>query len=162
MKKALLFSALLFCFIGQPLLAYTAPDPVPSNEIRPGDLVFFWISEKGRHVGVYLEDGLFFHASRSEGVTLSRLDDDYWRYRLISVRRVNHDISHAALKRAFNKYDGAPYRYGSEGPHRFDCSGLVWRIFGEHGVDLPRTTKVQLRTGTKILSGRDYLIRNRR
>ena len=157
-KKATLTLALLF--LAQPLTALATP--YPDDEIQPGDLLFFWISDKGRHVGIYLEDGMFFHASTSEGVTLSRLDADYWRYRLISVRRVNHDVSLDAFKQAFKRYDPAPYKFGAEGPNRFDCSGLVQRVFREHGVDLPRTTRTQLRTGRKIMSGRDYLLRSRR
>ncbi len=161
MKSASLY-LVFFLFAGRSLFAFAAPDPLPADDIQPGDLLFFWISEKGRHVGVYLEDGVFFHASTSEGVTLSRLDDDYWRYRLISVRRIDHGISLRNLRRAFEKYDPALYRYGSDGPQRFDCSGLVWRVFGEHGVTLPRTTSMQIRTGRKVMSGRDYLLNNRR
>jgi cell wall-associated NlpC family hydrolase len=34
---------------------------------------------------------------------------------------------------------GTPYVYGGTGPDGFDCSGLVYRVFGDHGVELPRT-----------------------
>lgn len=158
--KPLFFVALLF--LSQPMFSLAAPLPLIDDEIKPGDLLFFWISDKGRHVGIYLEDGLFFHASTSEGVTVSRLDADYWRYRLISVRRVNHDVSLNQLKHAYDRYDNALYKFGSEGPNRFDCSGLVQRVFKEHGIALPRTTKIQLQTGRKVMSGRDYLLRNRK
>ncbi len=152
---------LLFLFsFSQPTASVSITPSL--DEIQPGDLLFFWISEKGRHVGVYLEDGVFFHASTSEGVTLSNLDDDYWRYRLISVRRVNHSMSLQQLERSYARYDHAPYRFGSTGPDRFDCSGLVWRVFGDHGVELPRTTRTQLRTGKLVISGRNYLLKNRR
>lgn len=161
MKTATLYVLLTVCTLLQPHVSLAAPVPIPMDEIQPGDLLFFWISDKGRHVGVYLEDGVFFHSSTSEGVTLSNLDDDYWRYRLISVRRVRHSISLQDFERAFAKYDHAPYSFGSTGPDRFDCSGLVWRVFGEHGIDLPRTTKTQLRTGQLVMSGRNYLVKNR-
>ena len=121
--------------------------------LQPGDLLFFWTSEKIRHVGIYLEDGRFFHSSTSAGVTISDMNDDYWRYRLIMVRRVNHDISLPQLKRAFSKYDYARYGFGYEGPDRFDCSGLVWRVFKEHGVELPRTTREQMRQGRRLRKG---------
>lgn len=159
-KIGLLTIITIFCF-AQPLSSSAVPHSVPLDEIQPGDLLLFWISDKGRHVGVYLEDGVFFHSSTTEGVTLSNLDDDYWRYRLISIRRVNHSISLGELKQAFNTYDHAPYRYGSAGPDRFDCSGLVWRIFGEHGVEVPRTTRGLLRTGGLVMKGRTYLLKNR-
>ena len=35
---------------------------------------------------------------------------------------------------------GTPYRMGSEGPTRFDCSGFVWSVFREAGFDFERTT----------------------
>ena len=36
---------------------------------------------------------------------------------------------------------GTPYRYGEEEPDSgFDCSGLVWWVYRQHGVNLPRTT----------------------
>lgn len=34
---------------------------------------------------------------------------------------------------------GTPYVYGGTGPDGFDCSGLVYRVFGDNGVELPRT-----------------------
>ena len=38
---------------------------------------------------------------------------------------------------AVREYLGTPYRLGAEGPRRFDCSGLVFRIFADAG-ELPR------------------------
>jgi len=38
---------------------------------------------------------------------------------------------------------GAPYRYGAEGPRRFDCSGLTMWVFHRIGKDLPRTSRAQ-------------------
>ena len=159
MKDVICFFALLLTIHSSPSQTQAVPK---MDEIRAGDLLFFWISDKGRHVGIYLEDGTFFHSSTSEGVTISNLDTDYWRYRLISIRRVRHDISLQELRQAYSRHDSARYGYGSEGPDRFDCSGLVWRVFGDHGVELPRTTRVQLRTGQLVISGRNYLLRNRR
>jgi peptidoglycan endopeptidase LytE len=35
---------------------------------------------------------------------------------------------------------GTPYRLGTEGPYRFDCSGFVWSVFQEAGVAFERTS----------------------
>ncbi len=42
------------------------------------------------------------------------------------------------LQAAVNKRMGAPYRYGSEGPNTFDCSGFVWSVFQELGINFER------------------------
>jgi cell wall-associated NlpC family hydrolase len=39
---------------------------------------------------------------------------------------------------------GKPYRWGAEGPHAFDCSGLTWAAWREAGVAIPRTAAGQL------------------
>jgi hypothetical protein len=49
------------------------------SELKEGDLVFFHI--KGRrisHVGVYLANNYFVHASSSQGVMISSLNENYW------------------------------------------------------------------------------------
>lgn len=58
--------------------AYYGESIHPSS-LQAGDLVLFQTNgTKQRHVGIYVEDGVFLHASTSIGVTLSRLDNPYW------------------------------------------------------------------------------------
>ena len=52
---------------------------VPKKAVMPGDLVFFKTGIRQRHVGIYVENDLFLHASLSNGVTLSSLRDPYWK-----------------------------------------------------------------------------------
>lgn len=61
---------------------------IDRSDLQPGDLVFFRLDRKKRHVGVYLSDGEFVHASASSGVRISPLDRDYWNERWWQARRV--------------------------------------------------------------------------
>ena len=61
---------------------------VLSGEFQAGDLIFFRPSGGARHVGLYLSAGEFAHASTSEGVTISHLDEAYWREAYWTTRRV--------------------------------------------------------------------------
>jgi len=64
-------------------------DTVPSDDLKTGDLVFFGPNRKRvNHVGMYLASGRFLHAARSEGVTISSLDDSYWKSRFMFSKRM--------------------------------------------------------------------------
>ena len=55
---------------------------VKKGKLREGDLVFFHNGRKKKratHVGIYLKDRKFIHASTSQGVIVSTLDEDYWK-----------------------------------------------------------------------------------
>ncbi len=39
--------------------------------------------------------------------------------------------------------EGVPYQYGGHSPLGFDCSGLVYYVYGKSGVSLPRTAQAQ-------------------
>ncbi len=60
---------------------------VATDDIRPGDLVFFRIRGKEQHAGIYMGDNRFMHSSTSVGVTLSDLDGYYWKDRYTQARR---------------------------------------------------------------------------
>ena len=45
---------------------------------------------------------------------------------------------------------GKPYKWGAHGPDRFDCSGLVYYVMGNMGVDMPRVSQEQSTHGRKI------------
>jgi cell wall-associated NlpC family hydrolase len=62
---------------------------VHRDDLKTGDLVFFGANRKQvNHVGMYLAGGHFLHAARSEGVTISRLDDSYWNSRFMFSKRM--------------------------------------------------------------------------
>jgi cell wall-associated NlpC family hydrolase len=65
--------------------------PLEQTELQPGDLVFFNTLDRAfSHVGIYLGDDRFVHASssRTGSVMVSSLGDRYWRQRFDGARRV--------------------------------------------------------------------------
>ena len=65
--------------------------PVDRDALETGDLVFFNTQDRpASHVGIYLGDGRFVHASSSSSgsVMLSSLSDAYWAARFDGARRV--------------------------------------------------------------------------
>ena len=55
---------------------------VARRGLKEGDLVFFHNGKsrkKVTHVGIYLKDDKFVHASTSRGVIVSSLNENYWR-----------------------------------------------------------------------------------
>ena len=60
---------------------------VRKRNLQPGDLVFFHL-DKSRHVGVYLGERRFVHASSSHGVMTSSLTESYWASRYWTARRI--------------------------------------------------------------------------
>ena len=66
---------------------YRACLKIDKENMQEGDMVFFNTRGGVSHVGVYLGDGYFVHASVSNGVTISSLDDDYYRRKFIGGGR---------------------------------------------------------------------------
>lgn len=50
-----------------------------TDSLKEGDLVFFRRGSRISHVGIYLVNNFFVHASSSRGVMISSLGDDYWQ-----------------------------------------------------------------------------------
>ncbi len=72
---------------------YKASEHINKEDLKEGDLVFFNTKGYVSHVGLYLENGFFLHASASEGVTISNLDEEYYQKRFICGGRVQENIN---------------------------------------------------------------------
>lgn len=60
--------------------------PVPRDQLKPGDLVFF---DRLRHNGIYIGQGRFIHARQTgKHVSVSTLDEDWYRSRWVGARRL--------------------------------------------------------------------------
>jgi lipoprotein Spr len=60
------------------------------EDLKFGDLVFFNTRRRVKpgHVGIYIGDNLFAHASSKNGVIVSSMDQDYYARRFMGGRRV--------------------------------------------------------------------------
>jgi cell wall-associated NlpC family hydrolase len=63
------------------------------TELKFGDLVFFNTRKRVKpgHVGIYIGDNLFAHASSKIGVTISSLEHDYYNKRYMGARRIEEE-----------------------------------------------------------------------
>lgn len=71
---------------------YSMVKPVEKENLQEGDLVFFKI--KGgqiSHVGVYLRNNKFAHASVHQGVVISDLDEPYYKKYFFGGGRIVYD-----------------------------------------------------------------------
>ena len=64
------------------------------GELDFGDLVFFNTRRRSNpgHVGIYIGDNQFIHASRTLGVTISSLDETYYKKRYVGARRIDDEM----------------------------------------------------------------------
>lgn len=88
------YSGTLFHHVYATVLSRTARaqyqdcEKIKKKDLQEGDLVFFRTRRGVSHVGVYLQNGYFTHASTSSGVMISRLDESYFSKRYIGGGRI--------------------------------------------------------------------------
>ncbi len=66
---------------------------------------------------------------------------------------VSESTLRSTLLRHFDRWEGAPYRFGGNSRYGVDCSGFVHITFRDAlGIDVPRSTELLSRTGYRVLS----------
>lgn len=78
--------------IGSASDIFKTTKPLSKSELQEGDLIFFKRG-KGRifHVGVYLANNKFAHSESRIGVTISDMNENYWRRYFYKGGRLTHD-----------------------------------------------------------------------
>ncbi len=62
---------------------------VSKANLKAGDLVFFDTEGNGvSHLGIYIGNNQFIHASTSKGISIASLDNTYWKPRYCGARRI--------------------------------------------------------------------------
>lgn len=80
------------------------------------------------------------------------VDESSWQ----PADETGNSVTADQLWQVFERYQGAPYRYGGTSASGFDCSGFITTAFNEAlGRQLPRTTSQMLATGDAV--SRDQL-----
>lgn len=67
---------------------FAASEKIKRENLQEGDLVFFNTRGGVSHVGVYLANNYFVHASVSDGVTISNLNESYYSKKFIGSGRI--------------------------------------------------------------------------
>lgn len=68
---------------------YDVTQRIEIEELQEGDLVFFYTSGRRiSHVGIYIMNNKFVHAATSQGVSVSDLNDAYWKDRYRGAGRL--------------------------------------------------------------------------
>lgn len=91
---------------------YCAGQRVASNDVATGDLVFFRTKKQytyPTHVGIYIGDGRFIHASSycRQGVRINSLSEDYYARRYLGAVRVKTVPDSSEAARASRKDPGS-------------------------------------------------------
>ncbi len=61
---------------------------VSKKEVKEGDLVFFKTGYNTRHSGIIIEKDKFMHVSTKRGVSISSLNNPYWKSKYWQSRRI--------------------------------------------------------------------------
>jgi cell wall-associated NlpC family hydrolase len=70
-------------------IQYEVGTPIDKSDLQAGDLVFFagdYVNVS--HVGIYLQDGEFIHASTTQGIAIDSLYRDYRVEHYVGARRI--------------------------------------------------------------------------
>jgi hypothetical protein len=72
-------------------------------------------------------------------------------YAAVKERTYGQKYLRFKLVETAERFIGVPYRWGGSSPDAgFDCSGLTMTVYHLNGLNLPRSSKEQFRTGVRI------------
>jgi lipoprotein Spr len=77
---------------------YNLTSRISRTQLNEGDLIFFNTRGGISHVGVYLQNNKFVHASTSGGVMISDIFDEYWAKKFVGVGRLKDRESVVSTK----------------------------------------------------------------
>ena len=72
---------------------------------------------------------------------------------IIASRSIFTSTVTSSMQRSIFSKLGIPYLYGSSGPNRYDCSGFVWAVFREAGMEFERSSARSLWAASTPVEG---------
>ena len=127
---------------------------VAKSNLQVGDLIFFNANKNGKvsHVGIYIGSGQFAHASSSQGVMVSAVNDPYyWGSRYVGAKRVANVASTVSTVSASKGWvnQGSEWYYYQNGSAKKGWlqDGNKWYYTNQSGV---------MQTGWKLINNKWY------
>ena len=112
-----------------PIYRKADPNCCPSGGVRK---IYYRLLKTGAKVRL--------KAVKSEDIKTARTN---------SRNSSEEDMREKIISLAVSKI-GQSYRSGEAGPEHFDCSGLMYYIFRENGIEIPRSSIEQSKTGPRL------------
>ena len=72
---------------------------------------------------------------------------------IIASRSIFTGSVTSTMQKAIFSRLGIPYLYGSSGPNRYDCSGFVWAVFRDAGIEFERQSARSLWAASTPVEG---------
>ena len=97
-----------------------------------------------------------FARKKAENLKATGMIEEYYLvgpkdYAALSFQSGDNDYLRSEIVRTAKQYIGISYRWGGESPETgFDCSGLTMVVYQLNGLDLPRSSKQQWKTGRPV------------
>jgi len=92
--------------------------------------------------------------SREEAIALVKRIYEVFDGKYIETNSISRGDSRSyligQLKELIPLEMGKPYQWGATGPYSYDCSGLVYTLYGKLGIQLPRVSRDQAKAGTYV------------
>lgn len=124
------------------------------TSLKYGDALFFGSKNNPSYTGIYIGNGYFIMASKSNDEVVKRYFNSYYRERFIGARRVLSKDDHLRVKVILQarKYLGTPYVFGAKygQTKTFDCSSFTKTVFAKQDIYLPRVSRDQAKRGEYV------------
>ncbi len=104
---------------------------IDEDEMQTGDLVFFSQKKRINHVGIYIGNGSFIHATNGKGITITRMDDQHWKSRIVGSKRLmSFDQARTDAYQIQGEFEiplreGRRLKYYSSNEFRSSSDGLI-------------------------------------